>query len=122
SNGTLLKDVINEGGSPQYKYFYPNDQGIVKSMEAVLKRLEVQDQADTENVKAELDCCLSLDFLKEDFNKQSIRKENHRFLRLIYWKKMMNFFQNINLRLDEGNRKPQQQRGCPKPEGLYRSD
>jgi hypothetical protein len=39
SKGEFLKDVINEGGNPQYKYYYYDAEAILTSMKNVLKML-----------------------------------------------------------------------------------
>ena len=40
AQGSVLEDVINTGGSPQHKYFYPDPAAILTSMNAVLARSE----------------------------------------------------------------------------------
>lgn len=44
SQGSVLKDVINAGGSPQHKYFYPDPSAILASMNAVLARSSASDE------------------------------------------------------------------------------
>ena len=44
ASGNVLKDVINEGGSPQHKYYYPDPNAILASMNRVLASLPAEQE------------------------------------------------------------------------------